>query len=181
LLSHSIRRRTISAILAVSAIGAGLIVPAATFAAEPTDPAPTVCPATHWPASVQGRPTNLHAGSRGGNYVWHDKNGWHLRVTHHGKRKVIFTGQIVSDTPMTVKAVKLEKRDTFTLSADKLTLTYRFRNFGKIDGLNIKTACAQSLQISGSMAGNTLPVRRIWLGKHHVHPLSNPFVVIKVS
>ena len=82
---------------------------------------------------------------------------------------------------MTVKGVKLEKRDTFTLSADKLTLTYRFRNFGKIDGLDIKTACAQQLQISGSMGGKTLPVGRIWLGKHHVHPLSNPFVVIKVS
>ena len=36
MLSHTIRRRTITAILAVSVLGAGLIVPAATFAAEPT-------------------------------------------------------------------------------------------------------------------------------------------------
>ena len=177
MLSHTIRRRTIAVILAVSAVGAGLIVPAATFATEPT----TACPDTHWPASVQGRPKNLHVGSRGGDYVWHDRNGWHLRVTHHGKRKVVFTGTIVSTAPMRVKAVKLEKHDTFTLSADKLTLTYAFKNYGKIDGLDIRTACAQQLDISGTMAGTPLPVSRIWLGKRHVHPLSNPFVVIKVS
>ena len=64
------------------------------------------CPDTHWPAAVQGMPTNLHAGARGGDYFWHDKNGWHLRVTHHGKRKVVFTGRIVSSTPITVTGVQ---------------------------------------------------------------------------
>lgn len=180
--SHSIRRRTISVLLAVSALGAGLLVPAATFAAEPTT-APTVtpCPATHWPASVQGKPTNLKAGARGGDYIWHDRKGWHLRVTHRGSRKVVFSGRIVSPTPITAVGVKLEKNDSFTLSADKLTLTYRFRNYGHIDGIDFKTECAQRLRITGWMAGKKLPVGRIWLGKHHVHPLSNPFVVIKVS
>jgi hypothetical protein len=181
LLSHTIRRRSISALLAVSALGAGLLVPAATFAAEPTTAPTTTCPDTHWPASVQGRPTNLHAGARAGDYIWHDRNGWHLRVTHHGKRKVVFSGTIVSTTPMRVSGVRLEKRDAFKLSDDKLTLTYRFTNYGYIDGLNIKTACSQSLQISGSQGTSALPVSRIWLGKRHVHPLSNPFVVIKVS
>ncbi len=178
MLSHSIRRRTIAAVLALSAVGAGLIVPAATFAAEAST---TACPDTHWPASVQGRPTNLHAGARGGDYFWHDKNGWHMRVTHHGSHKLVFTGRIVSSTPIVVSGVKLEKNDTFTLSADKLTLTYRFRNYGKLDGLDFKTDCAQHLRLTGSMAGKKLPVGRIWLGKQHVHPLSNPFVVIKVS
>ena len=87
----------------------------------------------------------------------------------------------MSSTPITVTGVKLEKKDVFTLSADKLTLTYRFRNYGYIDGLDFKTDCAQHLRLSGTMGGKKLPVGRIWLGKHHVHPLSNPFVVIKVS
>ena len=185
MLSHTIRRRSISALLAVSALGAALVVPAATFAAEPTvtptTPTTAACPDTHWPASVQGRPTNFHAGATGGDYFWHDRNGWHLRVTHHGKHKVVFTGTIVSTTPIRVSGVLLEKHDAFTLSADKLTLTYRFNNYGHIDGLNFKTACSQSLTLSGSKAGVALPVGRIWLGKHHVHPLSNPFVVIKSS
>ena len=181
MLSHTIRRRTIATILAVSAIGAGLVVPAATFATEPTAPAPTACPDTHWPAAVQGRPINLHAGSRGADYFWHDKNGWHLRVTHHGSRKVVFSGRIVSSTPISVTGVKLEKWDSFKLSEDKLTLTYRFNNYGHIDGLDFKTDCSQHLRIAGKMGGKHLPVGRIVLGKHHAHPLSNPFVVIKVS
>jgi hypothetical protein len=172
---HTIRRRTLSAVLAASVLG--LVIPAAAMATEPTTP----CPDTHWPAAVQGKPTNLQAGARGGDYFWHDKNGWHLRVTHHGTRKVVFTGRIVSSTPIKVTGVLLEKKDAFTLSADGKTLTYRFNNYGKIDGLDFKTDCAQRLRLSGSMAGKKLTVGRIWLGKRHVHPLSNPFVVIKVS
>jgi hypothetical protein len=181
LLRLTVRRRTITAILAVSALGAGLIIPAATFATEPTPTTPTACPDTHWPASVQGVPSNWKSGGRAGDYIWHDRNGWHLRVTHHSHRKVVFSGRIVSSAPITVTGVKLEKTDWFKLSDDKLTLTYRFANYGHVDGLNFKTDCAQRLRISGSMAGKKLPIGRIWLGKHHVHPLSNPFVVIKVS
>src|SRR4029450_7168656 len=96
LLTNPTPRRTISALLPLSAVGAGLLVPAATFAAEPS-----TCPATHWPASVHGMPTNLHPAARGGDYLWHNSNGWHLRVTHHGSRKVVFTGRIVSPTPIT--------------------------------------------------------------------------------
>jgi len=174
LLSHTIRRRALSVVLAASAVA--ILAPAAVFATEPTTP----CPDTHWPAAVQGKPTNLTAGARGGDYFWHDKNGWHLRVTHHGTRKVVFTGRIVSSTPIKVTGVLLEKKDAFSLSADKKTLTYRFNNYGKIDGLNFTTACAQRLRLSGSMNGSKLPISRVWLGARHVHPLSNPFVVIKV-
>lgn len=174
MLTHTIRRRTLSAILAASVLG--LLIPAAAMATEPTTP----CPDTHWPATVQAKPTNLHAGSRGGDYFWHDKNGWHMRVTHKGSNKVTFSGRIVSSTPIKVTGVKLEKKDVYTLSADKLTLTYRFKNYGKIDGLDFTTACSQHLRLVGSMSGRHLPVWRIWLGKNHVHPLSNPFVVIKV-
>jgi hypothetical protein len=81
---------------------------------------------------------------------------------------------------MTVTPYRLENRDGITLSADKLTLTYRFRNYGRIDGLDLKTDCAQRLVISGSMVGHKLPVGRIWLGRHGVHPLENRFVVVKI-
>ena len=153
------RRRLITGLLTISALGAGLLVPAATFAASPAPSAEAaaVCPDTHWPASVQGRPVRLHAGARGGDYIWHDAKGWHLRVTHHGTKKVVFTGKIVSSAPMTVTPYRLENADGITLSADKLTLTYRFRNYGRLDGLDFKTDCAQRLAISGSMAGKKLP------------------------
>ena len=122
----------------------------------------------------------LHAGAKGGDYIWHDARGWHVRVTHHGSGKVIFAGKIVSSAPMTVTPFRLENRDGITLSADKLTLTYRFRNYGRIDGFDVKTNCAQRLVIASSMAGHKLPVGRIWLGRQGVHPLENRFVLVKV-
>jgi len=75
--------------------------------------------------------------------------------------------------------LRLETGDTFTLSADKLTLTYRFVNHGRIDGLDFRTACATHLRIAGSMAGARLPTGRIWLGARGRHPLQNPFVILR--
>jgi hypothetical protein len=111
----------------------------------------------------------------------HDANGWHLRVTHASSSKVVFTGRIVSSAPMTAIAVRLEGGDTMALSADRLTLTYRFYNYGRIDGIDFKTACARRLVFSGSMNGVKLPVGRIWIGHNNRHPLQNPFAVSRVS
>ena len=74
---------------------------------------------------------------------------------------------------------KLEAGDTFALSADKKTLTYRFANHGRIDGLDFRTACATRLWFRGSMAGVKLPTGRIWIGRAGRHPLQNPFVVLR--
>ena len=81
---------------------------------------------------------------------------------------------------MTFKPARLEKGDTITLSADKKTLTYKFYNYGKIDGIDFKSACAQRLRFSASINGNKLATSRIMLGTHGRHPLENPFVVIKI-
>ena len=177
------RRRLVAGLLTISALGASLIVPAASFAASPAPAAGTTaaCPDTHWPLSVQGRPLKLHAGARGGDYIWHDSKGWHLRVTHAGTAKVVFTGKFVSNAPMTVTPYRLEDADGLVLSADKLTLTYRFRNYGRLDGFDLKTDCAQRLAISGSMAGKKLPPNRILLGRHGRHPLENRFVIVKIK
>lgn len=136
-----------------------------------------------WPAVVQGVPTNWKAGAAAGDYIWHDANGWHLRVTHArgAKVKVVFSGTIVSDKPMSVEGVRLEGTDAFALSADKLTIRYRFANYGQIDGLNFRTACASKLTFTGRINGNLLPRWRIWIGNNNVHPLQNPFTVFRVA
>ncbi len=176
------RRRSLAgSLLVLSGLTAALVAPAATFAASPdATPATTNCSETHWPVSVQGVPLTLKAGARAGDYIWHSSTGWHLRVTHPGSAKVTFTGRIVSSAPMTFKPARLEKGDTITLSADKKTLTYKFYNYGKIDGIDFKTACAQRLRFSASINGNKLATSRIMLGTHGRHPLENPFVVIKI-
>jgi hypothetical protein len=175
-----LRRMTLGLVLAVSALAGPLA--GAAFAATPTtaaadDPAP--CDG-QWPATVQGVPTLWHAGARAGDYIWHDANGWHLRVTHATNRLFVFSGRIRAGAPMTVTGSQLEGRDRFWLSADKMTLTYRFTNYGHIDGLDIKTACAPWITFGGTMNGYRLRVGRIVIGHDDLHPLQNPFVVRRV-
>ncbi len=180
---YRIRRLGLGGLLTISALCASLFVPAAMFAAGPattaaaTTTTTTACNETRWPAAVQGMPTMLKAGGRAGNYIWHNSTGWHLRATHGGSAKVIFTGRIYSTTPITVTPYRLEDSDSLTLSADKLVLTYRFANYGYLDGFDFKTACAKKLVFSGAMNGVKLPVGRIWIGHDGKHPLQNPFAV----
>lgn len=168
----------IATVLGMLAAPAGAA--AATTAATTATPEATTCTNGHWPASVQGKPVTFKAGARAGDYLWHDSNGWHLRVTHPGSYGVVFTGTIHASAALDGVPIKLEPSDSFTLSADHKTITYRFVNYGWIDGLDFKTSCARALTVRGSMSGHKLPVGRIWLGHYGRHPLSNPFVVIRV-
>jgi hypothetical protein len=179
-----LRRPLATGLLSLSVLVVGLLAPAATFAATPTATATPTLEATcagHWPASVQGKPTLLHAGGRAGDYIWHDRYGWHLRVTHATSARRIFTGRITASAPMTVTPFRLEPGDVVTLSADKLTLTYKFFNYGYIDGIDFKTDCARRVAFAGKMSGLKLPTSRIWIGYRNHHPLQNPFIVTRVS
>ncbi len=161
--------------------GAAPSTPAATHAATPaaTDGASaTACTGGAWPATVQGAPA-VHAGSAAGDYLWHDATGWHLRVTHANSLKVGFSGTIRANKPLTVRGYKLETGDTFTVSADRLSVTYRFANDGGLDGLDFTTACATRLSVGARMNGALLPVCRIWIGRAGRHPLQNPFVILR--
>jgi len=169
---HRWPRRLLAPLLGLSVLGATFLIPAATFAA-------TTCDAGPWPASVQGVPATYHSGARAGDYIWHSSTGWHVRVTHVSTAKFVFTGKIVANAPMTVAPVRLESGDVFALSADKKTLTYRFANYGNVDGLDIRTACATRLWFKGSMSGSLLPIGRIWIGRAGHHPLQNPFAVTR--
>jgi len=155
-----VRTHRLLGVLAFAGLAASLIGPT-TVAAATTLPnvatATTVttptCDEGRWPASVQGVPTNLVAGARGGDYLWHDATGWHLRVTHQGTTAVRFSGTITANEPLAVVGVRLERGDTFSLSPDHRTVTYRFINHGRIDGLDIRTACASRIGFRGLMSG----------------------------
>jgi hypothetical protein len=181
-----LRRSLIGGLIGLSTITAGLLAPAAAFAATSSPAASTTSTATactdgHWPLAVQGVPTLFHAGAAAGDYLWHDAYGWHLRVTHASTSKAVFTGRIVSSAPMTATAVRLEGGDAMALSADHLTLTYRFYNYGGVDGIDFKTACARRIVVGGSLNGTKLPISRIWVGHGNHHPLQNPFAISRVS
>ncbi len=175
------RRLFTTGLLGLSLVLAGLLAPASALAASPSATTPaTTCTDGHWPASVQGQPTLLHAGGPGGDYIWHDARGWHLRVTHGTTARRVFTGRIVANAPMTVAAFRTEPGDKIELSADKKTITYKFNNYGHVDGLDFRAPCAHRVLFAGSAAGAKLPVSRIWIGHRNLHPLENPFVIVRV-
>jgi hypothetical protein len=176
--------RLIGGLVGLSTVLALVVAPAGVAAS--TDGASVVTPAVactdgHWPASVQGRPVLFKAGARGGDYIWHDAKGWHLRVTHPGTGRVVFTGTIVASAPLDAKPVKLEKNDVVTLSADKKTITYRLVNFGAIDGFDFTASCAAHISFGGRMDGVRLPAWRIRIGHNDRHPLENPFVIRRIG
>ena len=180
---------------AFAASGSGSVSPApnptattAAAAAAATTPAPTTgtcLPAGHddaWPAWVQGRPAAFDAGDLGGVYLWHDANGWHLRVTHANDDKAVFTGQLVtSGTFVDVKGVQLEKSDTFTVGPKDHVVTFRFVNYGHMDGIDFRTCCAPSISFAFQRGGASLPVSRIFVGEDRLNPRHDGFRIYRTA
>lgn len=180
-LSGPARRRLVGLALGLVTLTGALVAPATAAAATPTTSlvdGSATCGGGAWPRTVQGTPA-VHAGSAAGDYIWHDALGWHLRVTHPGTYGVAFSGTIRANQKLHVRGFRLERGDTFAVSADGLSVTYRFRNHGRLDGLDFTTECATRLGFAGRMNGVPLSVRRIWIGHLGIHPLQNPFAVAR--
>ncbi|PZS25747.1 MAG: hypothetical protein DLM58_21895 [Pseudonocardiales bacterium] len=173
-----------AAITTVAACGAGLALLAtpAGAATPSTSPAPSAqaaaCDRAPWAGRIQGAPAGLSAGARGGDYLWHDTHGFHLRVTHHGYSRQVFTGVITSATAMRIDPVRLERGDVVKLSADHRTLAFAFVDYGYIDGVNFHTDCSPAITVSRLHVGNAaLPVDRVYLGHTKAHPAHIPFTI----
>ena len=179
--------------LGVAGLGLGLALTAGPAAAQETttttEPTTTTvpnstreddgCGAKAWPATVEGEPTTLKAGSRTYGFYWHDRQGWHIRVTHPGSRKWVFTGHVRANAELAVREVLDERRDIVKIDDDKMGFTFRFTNYGRLDGVNFRTDCATRMAIGLSTGGEHVSVRRIVLGHRNVHPTSNPVVVTR--
>jgi hypothetical protein len=143
---------------------------------------PSSCPQVtddRWPQWVQGRPDGIDPNTTAATYMWH-ADGWHIRVTHHTTNRRTFSGQLTTRGEFAnVSAVHLEKGDQFQVSADKHSLTFLFKNYGKIDGVNFHTHCAPSIQFAFQSDGKTTPTKRIVIGKHNRHPRNNPFTITR--
>lgn len=174
-------RSRLAALAGVIGLALAMLAPGAVAAATPTTTGDDVGCAGHWPTSVQGKPATYQAGARAGDYLWHDARGWHLRVTKGTSVQAVFSGRIHANKPIRATGIALEAGDRISLSADKLTLTYQFVNHGHVDGIDFRTACADRLQVGGSMNGVLLPTSRIWIGAKGNHPLQNPFVINRVD
>jgi hypothetical protein len=133
-----------------------------------------------WDARVQGRPADFSGGDRAGDYLWHDGLGFHLRVTHRGDRRDVFTGTLHADAQMWLQRVRLEGRDAVALSADRRTIYFRFYDYGHVDGVDMRTDCASRLAVADlRVDGYPLPASRVYLGANVVHPATVPFVLTR--
>ena len=170
----------VAAAAAAASLGA-LAAPAG--AATPTaSPAPSAaaaaCDRAPWADRVQGAPVGFTGGIRGGDYLWHDTTGFHLRVTHRSDDRAVFTGVITSPTAMRIDPVMLERGDVARLSANHRSLIFAFANYGHIDGVNFHTDCAPSITVSNLNVGNApLTPDRVYLGATKAHPAHIPFTV----
>ena len=134
-----------------------------------------------WPSWTQGRPKDIDPHTTAAIYMWHD-NGWHIRVTHHTTNKRTFAGQLTTAGTFTgVRPVQLEKSDQFNVSGDKHVITFLFKNYGGLDGLDFYTHCAPSITFSYQSDGVTSPASKIVIGANSVHPPTNPFLVSRNS
>lgn len=91
------RRTALAATATVLALGGALALPAQADAAT-TSPAPSAaaqaCDRTPWEAKVEGAPQGFGSGSPSGDYLWHDRTGFHLRVTHVRNDQKVYSGVI---------------------------------------------------------------------------------------
>ncbi|MCU1589763.1 MAG: hypothetical protein JWP11_1019 [Frankiales bacterium] len=169
--------RTNVAVFAVGALVAGIVGTTSTPAQATDSTDSPGCATGTVPSVVMGSP-DLKAGQAGGVYLWHGSNGYALRATHAGSARVVFTGTIVASRSIShVTGVRLEKNDGVRLSADHTTLTFRFNNYGFIDGVNFAADCSKRLKVGIRINGSIGAPNRVKLGKHRASPTSNPFTI----
>jgi hypothetical protein len=158
------------------AVTAGLFGLAAPAGATTTSPA--TCDRAPWQAVVQGAPAGFTAGDRGGDYLWHDATGFHLRVTHRNDGRQVYSGLITSSAPLRIDPVRLERGDLLRLSPDRRSFAFAFADYGRIDGVNFHTDCAARLTVSRLHVGTAaLPAGRVYLGRREAHPAAVPFTL----
>jgi len=162
--------------LAVILSGSPAIAATASSASPTSSTAPT-CARAPWQSIAKGTP-RLTSGDATGDYLFHDSTGFHLRVTHPGHRREVFSGEITSSTAMSISRYKLEKGDVLRLSANHRTLVFVLSNYGYLDGVDIHTNCAATLTVSHLNLGNkALPTNDVYLGARKVHPAQIPFTL----
>jgi len=133
-----------------------------------------------WPSWTNGRPAHVDPKTAAGVYMWHDDTGWHLRVTHKTDSLRTFSGELVTAGRFIgVTSVRLEGNDWRSVSPDHHMITFRFENYGGIDGLNFRTHCAPSIAFTFVTDGNVLPANKVTIGRDGSNPASDPFSIAR--
>jgi hypothetical protein len=170
-------RRTSISVLCVAATTAALLgVGAGSATAAPEDDSPG-CSTGVLPNVVMGSP-DVKPGQALGVYLWHGSNGYSLRATHPGHAKVVIAGRLSASNGFShITKVAFEKADWLRMSSDGKQLTFRFTNYGHIDGINLAANCSRLIRVNIQINGAAASPRQVKLGKHRSNPTSNPFAI----
>ena len=176
------RLRSLASVIAVGVTAVTVATPMSAYAdtgADPSATTPTPCGAL--PSYVEGRPADLHVRGAAGDYLWHDANGWHLRVTHRTTKRMVFRGVIVASGPLTFQRVRDEAHDKVALSSDGTKLAFRFVNHGGIDGVDFADSCASTLKFALAVNGHHLSRNGVYIGSQSARPDHNPFAITRAD
>jgi len=137
----------------------------------------TACRFGHWPTEVEGRPASLEAGAAAGLYLWHTDHGWRAYVTHPGHEPVVFKIRIESSGRIYGVERHMEGNDDVRVNHSRTVAGFRAVNWGYLDGMAFRTACAEHIVVTGTIDGQPLSTDQVFLGANGVHPTSVPFAV----
>ncbi|MDE3075082.1 MAG: hypothetical protein KGJ86_06600 [Chloroflexota bacterium] len=125
---------------------------------------------------------NLPFGNATGAYIWHTdgpNHGWHVDTTDpRGSGAHEYTGTITTDGKFTdVHLARPEADDSVTVTGDG-TLTFDFKTYSGIDGVDFRDASGHKLTFALYEDGQLMAPNDIHLGlRHRRHPDSNPFTL----
>jgi hypothetical protein len=140
-------------------------------------PSHKACETGSWSSVTQGRPTGLAPGAAQGAYLWHDRDGWHLRVTHPGNDLVTFTGSVDSTRNISQVGRALESKDEVIVRKQRARVVFDFRNRGGIDGIDFRVGCSNSFTVSMQINGQPIANSEVFLGAQKSSPTAVPFRV----
>ncbi len=134
------------------------------------------------PAAVEGQPATFKPGDKKGVYLWHEKAGWRVRLTHDLPKVVVndvakpqlieVRGRITSTRKFAkVQTVRLEDKQrgewVSVQRPSRKVMEFRFVNGGFIDGINFTAGCSGKLSFtvwevtrdaSGTVKRTPLPI-----------------------
>lgn len=169
--------RRLGVVTVTTALAGTVLAGTASAATPSTTTATKGCAAGAVPVEVVGSP-GVKAHAAEGLYLWHGKTGYALRVTQPGHTKVTFTGSItVSNTISNVRKFRLEKADKLAVGPHRHVLSFRFTNYGYLDGISFSAACSKDVQVRVAIDGKAASTSQVFLGKAKAHPTSVPFTI----
>lgn len=129
------------------------------------------------PVTVVGAP-GVKAHDALGAYLWHDGGHYSLRVTQPGSKRVTISGSVtVSRRLGPINRVALEANDRVTVGPLRHTASFRFNNYGYIDGFDFTADCSRTVHVVVRIGTAQATPAQVFLGKDRINPTSVPFTI----